>query len=523
MKILAVHPFQEGLRNMLSALNRLETEMKAIETTIETFVALDEAFKGEGGQAIRSFYDEVHLPFIQLFHMMQSDFVNVLERMTAALTTLEPHPSGWIQESFLEGEVEQGLDEIARITASLTDEANQIMNKVADIVALPHLDDSNVQDGIYTAKRKRDNTVTELNTFDSEQTNALIAIDNHLQVMERWIADASSLFTENTSDIHYETGQWAELLAKNLLQTDMAYRGTVLASVMTGSKSKEQLGKDLEATINEMEKVRDKEELEKLYDEMAKYSLSENVGLNRQAYPTDGDPVMDFRAVKGPVQPMFGGGMIPPGFGGFVIGTVKGALDFLFLEDVKTIFDKDTTIPQKAAAFFFLTPQGKIFKSGTITYRLSRKAMGGKIKKVEKVEEPKKTGGLEGTKGRDNGVPSYGKNSVPIGPYREVNGFPVKVKPGAQEKHIPNTPNYKQEIANGKNKSIFYGDNKTAQELLDKFAGKGQLLPNGKKERVDFGKPIGKYYDRDTGKYLETTKGLIHYGKDGAHIVPSRP
>ncbi|MED4174575.1 polymorphic toxin type 50 domain-containing protein [Halalkalibacterium halodurans] len=134
-----------------------------------------------------------------------------------------------------------------------------------------------------------------------------------------------------------------------------------------------------------------------------------------------------------------------------------------------------------------------------------------------------KSGVNDGGKGTVNGVPSYGKNSVPIGPYREVNGFPVKVKPGAQEKHIPNTPNYKQEIANGKNKSIFYGDNKTAQELLDKFAGKGQLLPNGKKERVDFGKPIGRYYDRDTGEYLETTKGLIHYGKEGAHIVPSRP
>ncbi|MDA1850416.1 polymorphic toxin type 50 domain-containing protein, partial [Bacillus cereus] len=80
-----------------------------------------------------------------------------------------------------------------------------------------------------------------------------------------------------------------------------------------------------------------------------------------------------------------------------------------------------------------------------------------------------------------------------------------------------------QELANGKNKSIFYGDNKIAQELLDKFAGKGQLLPNGKKERVDFGKTIGEYYDRDTGEYLETTRGMIHYGKDGAHIVPSEP
>ncbi|MFP7287634.1 polymorphic toxin type 50 domain-containing protein, partial [Shouchella clausii] len=40
---------------------------------------------------------------------------------------------------------------------------------------------------------------------------------------------------------------------------------------------------------------------------------------------------------------------------------------------------------------------------------------------------------------------------------------------------------------------------------------------------VDFGEPIGKYYDRDTGNYVETTRGLIHYSKNGAHIVPSEP
>ncbi|MEI4803833.1 polymorphic toxin type 50 domain-containing protein [Bacillus sp. FJAT-51639] len=138
---------------------------------------------------------------------------------------------------------------------------------------------------------------------------------------------------------------------------------------------------------------------------------------------------------------------------------------------------------------------------------------------MDTIQRFQSSGGGTGTVNR---IPSYGKNSVPKGPYREVNGYPLKVKAGAQEKHIPNTPNYKQEVANGKNKSIFYGDNKTAQELLDKFAGKGQLLKNGR-ERVDFGKPIGKYYDSDTGQYLETTRGLIHYGKDGAHIVPSEP
>ncbi|NBJ70943.1 transposase [Roseburia sp. 1XD42-34] len=125
-------------------------------------------------------------------------------------------------------------------------------------------------------------------------------------------------------------------------------------------------------------------------------------------------------------------------------------------------------------------------------------------------------------KDTENRVPSYEKKSVPVGPYREVNGFPVKVKSGAQEKHIPNTPNYKQKLANGKNKSIFYGDNKTAQELLDKFAGKGTSI-NKNKERVEFDQVIGKYYDMDTGKYTNTTRGMIHYSKSGAHIVPSEP
>ncbi|WP_350011927.1 T7SS effector LXG polymorphic toxin [Shouchella clausii] len=177
---------------------------------------------------------------------------------------------------------------------------------------------------------------------------------------------------------------------------------------------------------------------------------------------------------------------------------IAAAADFFF-GDFLTLADPEASLGEKALATTFILV--KPAKVGEVVYDLS------KARKV-------KTGG------RGTGAPFIGKKSVPSGPFREVNGFPVKVKPGAQEKHIPHTPNYKQELANGKHKSIFYGDNKKAQELLDKFAGKGHLLPNGNKERVDFGEPIGKYYDRNTGKYHTTTKGLIHYGKDGAYIVP---
>src|ERR1700754_3931629 len=45
----------------------------------------------------------------------------------------------------------------------------------------------------------------------------------------------------------------------------------------------------------------------------------------------------------------------------------------------------------------------------------------------------------------------------------------------------------------------------------------------GYKERVDFGTIIGNWVDPSTGQKMPTTNGIIHYSKDGVHIVPSRP
>jgi hypothetical protein len=96
----------------------------------------------------------------------------------------------------------------------------------------------------------------------------------------------------------------------------------------------------------------------------------------------------------------------------------------------------------------------------------------------------------------------------------------VNIAQGKQDKHIPGTNNYAQEIVNGKPRSILLED---PQQLLDDFAGTGQKVGNNK-ERIDFGKVIGQYYNPQTNTYVDTTRGLIHYdSKGGAHIVPSTP
>lgn len=73
-----------------------------------------------------------------------------------------------------------------------------------------------------------------------------------------------------------------------------------------------------------------------------------------------------------------------------------------------------------------------------------------------------------------------------------------------------------------------YSNSEREKQLLNRHAGTGQRVSGtrgqaGYRERVDFGETIGEYVDSVTGARTPTTNGIIHYSKNGAHIVPARP
>ncbi|WP_093494585.1 T7SS effector LXG polymorphic toxin [Psychrobacillus psychrodurans] len=202
-------------------LGRLSSEMKAIHHAVEGLVQMEDQLKGAGGNAIRSFYQECHLPFLHFFQLFSEQFKQVLNQMEAALHSLEPDSSGYILETFLEGELEQGLTLISELTASLTDEANSIMDQVSDIVALPHLDDSGVQEGVISSKRKRDDTLMQLYEFDALQTYALNPIEQGLQTMDTWLTDMEGLFQAGVKDINFLPSQWDVLTFRSDIRTEL--------------------------------------------------------------------------------------------------------------------------------------------------------------------------------------------------------------------------------------------------------------------------------------------------------------
>ena len=106
--------------------------------------------------------------------------------------------------------------------------------------------------------------------------------------------------------------------------------------------------------------------------------------------------------------------------------------------------------------------------------------------------------------------------------YRMIHGEEknIRLHPGHHQKHFFDVNN-KNFV---KGKSILYISAEEAQELLNEFAGKGEMAPKCTyKEIVNFGKVIGESINDKTGIRTPTTWGKIHYGKKGAHIVPYLP
>lgn len=100
--------------------------------------------------------------------------------------------------------------------------------------------------------------------------------------------------------------------------------------------------------------------------------------------------------------------------------------------------------------------------------------------------------------------------------FRKVNGFTTKLHDGRQGKHIVGHNNYV------KGKSILRMSLKHAQQLTERYAGTGLFIGNNK-EVVDFHETIGIWISPNGKEKLPTTRGIIHYGNDGAHIVPAYP
>lgn len=118
-------------------------------------------------------------------------------------------------------------------------------------------------------------------------------------------------------------------------------------------------------------------------------------------------------------------------------------------------------------------------------------------------------------------ISEYNKKRLEIYEKIQSGELPLKLNVGNQNKHIRNSHSYKPQDK----KSYLYGDLETAQNLVDKYHGIGELRFSNSgnwtnKEFISINEDIGVTFDLDTSIEKSTNRFAIHYGKKGTHVVP---
>ncbi|WP_404469053.1 T7SS effector LXG polymorphic toxin [Sutcliffiella horikoshii] len=228
MKVLDVSSLHDGIKGMSRQLSELKKQLNHVESGIRTFVSSEDSFRGKGASAIRRFYEYAHLPFLQFFQSFLANFQSKLQQLQLVLDTVESNSRGFIDESFLTSELEDGLNQLNRMVTDLTGETNAQLSRISDIVYLPRLQDHQFHEGIQHAKQSANQTLNKLHQFDHQQTQSFTALIADLSLINSYIEEMSQQFASGKIKLtSFSPVMLQDLEAYGKLQTKL-YNQTVM-------------------------------------------------------------------------------------------------------------------------------------------------------------------------------------------------------------------------------------------------------------------------------------------------------
>src|SRR5690625_3507341 len=150
-------------------------------------IELEDGLQGKTGEAIRTFYDTVHLPFLTQFEKTLTNYSESILETKNNFLSYDSNKAVFIHEGLLENEVIRGLDEALHTTEGLVSEANNIMDSVSDIISLSPLSMDEFAEYIMKGKRYIHEVIQNLYDLDKSRKSALIDIHTNLKTIYTYL------------------------------------------------------------------------------------------------------------------------------------------------------------------------------------------------------------------------------------------------------------------------------------------------------------------------------------------------
>ncbi|WP_366248094.1 LXG domain-containing protein [Terribacillus aidingensis] len=201
MKEFAVKEIHKGTETSKIDLDALSEQLSNLQQKVRNLYSLEEALKGETGKAIRSFYNEIHTPFITFLLQSMENYKDRLDKMKSDVQSFEPNHQGYISEGFLNDELHPGLDQAKSKVASVSENINSVLSGVADITYITKISYSDFETSIEGGKRQIDDVIKDLSELDSKHASKLQETQSDLDKMKKYLSELTTGLSSGTISI----------------------------------------------------------------------------------------------------------------------------------------------------------------------------------------------------------------------------------------------------------------------------------------------------------------------------------
>src|SRR5699024_2258061 len=199
MKTLEVSSLNEGVDSTLQEIDHIQSKITEMQKGVRGIIELEYYLKGKTGEAIRSFYETVHEPFLIFLYESLINYAKVLKALKNDVHSYEADENGLVRQDFMENDVQRGLDKVETVATGIADEANKVMDNISDIVSLPPLDLEEFSHMVQKGRDKVNLYIEQLHELDDKQTKALHEAENDLDLMKSYMSEMTRTFHRDHS------------------------------------------------------------------------------------------------------------------------------------------------------------------------------------------------------------------------------------------------------------------------------------------------------------------------------------
>ena len=200
MKLLDGTVLYPEIKLIDNTIDTIQGELTTTKSAIMDLIALEDDLKGQAGEALRSFYNNVHIPFLNHFEEALLQYQEAINETEDEFLGYDNDKSVFIDEELLINEVDKGLDRALEITDSLVTEANDIMSSVSDIIGLAPLSMQEFAENVMRAKSFiYDIVIANLYNIDAARESALVDVHESLKLIHTYLNSVEISFKDKAA------------------------------------------------------------------------------------------------------------------------------------------------------------------------------------------------------------------------------------------------------------------------------------------------------------------------------------